>query len=324
MHLFLLSVAISIFLLFFITINVDFFMFWDMDDLGQPLHTRYHMHIARQCINPPPTQHNSFAIISLLTSENYVDLAVILAKSISHYSDVPCHIPRVLLVRKGLELKEADIDLLRKSPWQLRYVDPIPFSRALLATMKHRRYMHTLLKLHILGMTEYDCILFLDSDTMVTGNIMELFDRQFAAMVTQGKAIAWARDLGPNTESRYSSGVMLVLPSRSLSEQVLYFLSSYQSSLTYGEQSLLNSFFAPREKEILELSPKFNTLACIPQGNPVLWQSIKTDIRIFHFIFFKPNYPFFMLRCMWHGTQNFCKLWLDLAYIYFDYDKHYT
>ena len=327
LHRFLLSVAILIFLFFFIIINLDFFMFWDMDDLGQPLHTRYHMHIARQCIKNSPKHnlyHQSYAIISLLTSENYVDLSIILGKSISHYSDVPCHVSRVLMIRKGLILKHRDIELLSKSPWQIKYVDPIPFSSTLLSTMKHRRYEHTLLKLHILGMTEYDCILFLDSDTMVTGNIMELFEQQMPTMLKQGRVIAWSRDLGPQADCKYSSGVMMVLPSRSLSEQVLYFLSSYDSGLKYGEQSLLNSFFSSREDEVLELNPKFNTLATIPKDKPMIWQRIKTDVRIFHFIFFKPNYPFFMIRCMWHGTQNFCKLWLDLAYLYFDFDKHYT
>jgi len=267
-------------------------------------------HIPRQCYNKY-LEPARFAVTSMISTASYVELAVVLGKSILLYSQLPCSVDKLLLVIEGTSLSPAERLSLENVGWRLEYISKLTAPGINPTTVKHERYIPLVSKLHIFGMTQYDGILFLDADTLVLGDIYELFTNDLRLMWTQGKALGWVRDQ-PATPT-FNAGVMLVAPSQSLYEQLMYSIETDDFDFSMAEQGFLNSFFG--EKKSYEISQKFNCLTPIPRYNSSLYEEIKDDVRIFHFTYFKPLDAFFYVRCIYYRTQRFCGAWIGINHL---------
>ena len=271
-------------------------------------------HIPKQCAFTSEIareERRRHAVATLLTTSSYVSQAVVLGKSLLVYSHLPCTVEKIAFVPPHSDLTREDHYRLSEVGWNVRRIPAISFpSRVNRHTVKHERYIPLLTKLSIFNMTAYDAILYLDSDTVVLGNIHELFTKDLPGMRARGMHLGWARDQGGEFMARtFNAGVMLVIPSTPLYNRLLQFLRFGRFDTNMVEQGLLNSFFGTTQYDIHQ---KFNMLSPTPMQNATLYQGIKDDIRIFHSTYFKPTDSFYLIRCYWHGTQDLCREWQAL------------
>ena len=178
------------------------------------------------------------------------------------------------------------------------------------STVKHARYIPLVSKLVLFNMARYDGMLYLDSDTLVLGGIAELFSRHLPEMRRRGLNLGWVRDQGEQFRARsFNAGVMLVALSKSVFGRLMRLLHQGAFEVSFAEQGLLNTFFGHHS---YELDQQFNLLTTVPREHRTLYASIKHDVRIFHSTCFKPTCSFYLVRCFWHGTHDFCREWQGL------------
>ena len=140
--------------------------------------------------------------------------------------------------------------------------------------MKNKRYIPLVSKLHIFNMTQYEGILFLDSDTIVLGSIYELFTNDLRFMKMQGKSLGWVRD--QPAIPTFNAGVMLVAPSQPLFENLVSSIARDSFDTSMAEQGFLNFFFL---KTSYEIDAKYNCLTPLPTFNASVFERIKNDVR---------------------------------------------
>lgn len=81
----------------------------------------------------------------------------------------------VLFVRKHANVSAAVLDKLRRVGWKLRIEDDLEFDNV---EVMQIRYWHrwNLNKIRFWSWTEYDQILFIDADTLVKGDLSEIWN----------------------------------------------------------------------------------------------------------------------------------------------------
>ena len=268
------------------------------------------------------------AIVTVLTniSDEYLQLAIVLGYSITMYSDVDNRVDRIIVTPFGDDLRDTVKQKLEFAGWTLVQMPAIPPPASVnVDTVKHARYVGCFSKLHVFNMTQYDAILYLDADTMLCGNIMELFTYYAPRMQKHGVHLAMARDSisDANADATFNAGVMLVRPSRTLTEELISNPHSVTFDHAFSEQGLLTAVFNTTHyihaesayKQLHVLPQKFNLMAHIASTDQALWQKTRKDARIFHFTWLKPTAQFLLLRCAYMGTLHFCKRWTHIQHI---------
>jgi len=272
-------------------------------------------HVPRQCTLARTTTDSPqerYAVVTLLTTSGYVGQAEVLGKSLLIYSHLPCTIEKIALITQGSDLTREDHYRLSEVGWNVKMIPTISYpSRVNSHTVKHLRYLPLLTKLCVFNMTDYSALLFMDADTIAIGDIHGLFTKDLPAMRERGMQLGWTRDQGRRSRARtFSVGLMLVIPSHGTFSRLMAFLRDGEFDASLPEQGLMNSFFGVSQYEI---NPKFNAMTSIPLENATLYQEIKDDIRVFHSSYFKPTQSFYLVRCYWHGTQDFCREWQAIS-----------
>jgi len=275
--------------------------------------------VTRRCPHASgPTRRAVITVLSALSDE-YVRYAAVLGHSLELLSDLECGVDRVLIVPRDapFALQPAQRLMLRRAGWTLHALPDITPPQTLsVHTVKHARYVTCFFKLHVFNMTQYAEVLLLDADTMACGGLMELFRIHIPLMRAKRARLAWARDLGclgpgPCT---FNAGVLLVRPSRPLADRLANLIRTTESVFPFAEQSFLElAFSKPQVSHIIP--QKFNILASLSKTDPPLFQELSADPRVFHFTWFKPAAPFFLLRCAYLGTLRFCKQWEHLRIV---------
>lgn len=137
---------------------------------------------------------------------------------------------QVLLVEKNA-MSDWHKHIMQQFGWQVREVPRIDSPRC---NYNAARWVHTFTKLNVFGLSEFDRVLFLDADCIVTGDISSLFTRK-----VKGLGACWVN----RTAGRFNSGVMVIEPEKfSLQEMVeaLTNLPPKQTGVHTGDQGFLN------------------------------------------------------------------------------------
>ncbi|CAM9587286.1 unnamed protein product, partial [Phaeothamnion confervicola] len=188
---------------------------------------------------PPSQQGSNYAFVTLLYS-NFVHGTRALARSL-HDSKTIADV--IVLVTP--DVSDSTRRTLACEGCIVRpvEVEPNPNQNFL------SRLVHVYTKLQIFGMTEYDRIVFLDSDTLVLENVDELFlCEPFCAVMRHSELL--------------NSGVLVLTPSRPLHDDMrskFGLLDSY----TGGDQGFLNSYYPG-----FAASPLFEPFAPPPPPPP--------------------------------------------------------
>ena len=248
------------------------------------------------------------AIITVLTniSDEYLQLAIVLGYSITMYADVDNRVDRIIVTLFGDDLRDTAKQKLEFAGWTVVQMPAIsPPAGVNVDTVKHARYVGCFSKLHVFNMTQYDVVLSLDADTMLCGNIMELFTQYAPRMHESGVHLAWARDSldWNNPTSPFNTGVVLIRPSKQLAEKLAVNTENVIFDPSLGDQGYLTAIFNTTQDAHADnvyqkyhiLPQKFNLLAHIASTDQALWQKTREHARIFHFTWLKPTAQFLLL-----------------------------
>jgi len=261
------------------------------------------------------------ALVTILTSisSDYTTLVQMLGLSISMHSDVDCQVDQILIVPDDVTIAQRDLDRFKFAGWRVMPLARIPPPASVNShTVIHGRHLQCFSKLHVFNMTQYEAVLFVDADTILCGNVMEVFSHHIPRMRDQGVHLGWVYDVTvASMNSSFNSGVMLVRPCSHLSAHLLTSMQEIAFDPSFADQGFLNVVFNTRDPVHAEsihrqhyvLPPKFNAMANIPSINQELWEHVKTDARIFHFLWMKPTALFMLPRCAYMGTLHFCIMW---------------
>lgn len=204
------------------------------------------------------------AFVTMCDSADYLWGVRALANSLSQVTDAPL----ILMVPPGFDCGDVVFD---KGNVRLYEVNSI---RNPHQPKKHQlRFSNTYTKLEVFGLTFLDRAVFIDADTVVLGELDELFEYEgFAA----------APDFGLRLEThRFNSGVFVCSPGSDLYMRVLGAIPD-TPSYDGGDQGFLNVFM----NEVSWLPPQFNTLRRALGRYPDAIR--KDDARIIHFVGPKP------------------------------------
>lgn len=166
----------------------------------------------------------------------------------------------------------------------------------------------------IFNMTQYESVLYLDSDIMPVNDVSDLIVNGTLALQSAGKHLMWAREIEANW---FNSGVMLVLPDPAILNELMGLLNQLLASgyIHYVEngrkgvnpydQAFMNQVFHARKGNALRMSEKYN--ACLHEQTA----ASEDVLRYAHLIHFTDSKPWEQSTCYWkyhHG--KICDLWL--------------
>ena len=127
----------------------------------------------RRRINPFSGPRRAFA--SSVYTDNFVPLALALGYSLIQTNNLRAQkADMVLFVRQGANVSDASLDRLRRVGWKVRVADDIklPSVNVDLIEPWHKWNLN---KLRVWTWTEYDQVLFIDADTLVKGDLSEVW-----------------------------------------------------------------------------------------------------------------------------------------------------
>lgn len=169
-----------------------------------------------------PKKDESYAAVTLLygSNSNFVKSAVALGRSLKASGT---NIPMILLYT---DLKKNQAAQLEAVGWEPR---PIPAinnpSQSFVS-----RFDYIFSKLAIFGLEEFDRVIYLDADCIVTQNIEELLRCNAEICAVLRSAF-------------FNAGVLVTTPSRTLHQEMLATLESTPADYPDNDQGFLNIFF---------------------------------------------------------------------------------
>jgi len=273
------------------------------------------------------------AWVTLLTQPNYViGVRTLRASLAASGSDAPL----VVMVTDAID--EETRQLLRSDGCLLRDVAPLRPLNGATGGYANARFAEVWTKLAVWGLTEFDRVVFLDADMLVTQNMDELFslalaDGSIAAChacrcnpnriasyppswtpencaythlsgtehAVAGRTSAGLGDSGPDD---YLNGGFLVLtPDEVVLADMVAQLGALDdlSRYPFAEQDFLNEFFHDRWQPLPYV---YNALKTLPHQHPSIWHL--PSVKNIHYIIDKPwqkpldpTDPYFELNRLW-------------------------
>ena len=196
-----------------------------------------------------------------MTDDNYVFGVITLAKSLRKVSSIPFHCMCLPMKRKDL-LQRYKINTIDIKPIQNPHVD------------FQKRFLYTYSKLNAFNMVQFDKIVFIDSDAIVTTNIDDLFKLEgFNAAPDHGITL---------NSNRFNSGVFVTRPSKDVFNDMISKISTTYS-YNGSDQGFLNSYFQNRWNK---LSPEYNYLKRLIIYFPDRFNY--TSAKVIHYVGDKP------------------------------------
>lgn len=176
------------------------------------------------------------AYITLLSTLDYLPGVLVLHESLCRVETAyPLHVA----VSKGIP-GHVDALLAQRGMAVIRL--PAPIDIPAVFQEKSGHWSYTFDKLHLFGLTQFDKLVYLDSDMMVLANIDELFARPHMSAVAAGRLVH------PNWR-RLNSGLMVIAPEPSLPEKIS---AALQKAITevqtmgiesLGDQDIINAYY---------------------------------------------------------------------------------
>ena len=188
--------------------------------------------------------NNSY--ISILTTDNYVFVALVLWKSLM---DTQPKYPFHLLITPNLS-KET-MNLLEITKIKLIKINPI--KNPILNDPSDRRY-YNYSKLNMWSLTQFDKIVYLDADMIILHNIDELFEKKNMSSTNSG---GWLPD--KNNWKEMNSGMIVLEPSATLFEHMKSKVGLIEKEVGKGDQAFLHQYYHDwHEKTDLHLPHIYN------------------------------------------------------------------
>ncbi|CAF0879724.1 unnamed protein product [Didymodactylos carnosus] len=226
-------------------------------------------------------QYTNYArqvFFSALYTENYVLGALILGYSIRKYH--PNHLMYMMYLDD--KIKNNTLMALKEVGWLV-----LPVARIeppLKGT--HKRFIDQFTKLTLWSFTQYDSIIYLDSDTVVMNDISHLHHLVSNPFRT-GFEFAAATDNWFGTYIyKFNAGVIVLHPSKLVYNELMrvYNIPDNYNPIM-AEQEFLNQYFRLR---YLELPTIYNMNMAVYSSYKNLWYKLRPDFKVVHYTIFKP------------------------------------
>lgn len=227
---------------------------------------------------------SKYAYVTLLLNSDYLPGVLALAQSISQTGS---QLPLILLLSKQNVSPEV-YDIIQKSKYFERIINVDPYlletrnNFELADLLKRSDLSFTFTKLNAWKLTDYDKILYLDSDMLITENIEHLFniwDKLGVNDIIASSDSGW-----PDI---FNSGLFLIKPSLDMFDKLLDFYR-HHDSFDGADQGILNEYFNLQSHitggNWLRLPFTYNcTLNSNYEYLPAMIR-FKDSIKVFHFI----------------------------------------
>ena len=173
------------------------------------------------------------AYISVLTTPDFKEGLKVAFFSLRRFTDREF----VVLVNEAIsetivqELETLGMKVKRESS---RALSQYTFSEE----MKSDRWYHTLFKLKVFGLSEYDRLVYLDSDMLICGNIDELFLKEEFSAVSD-------KDFFPEySRGGINAGVICFRPTEELEHKLMECIPKVSEKMRiFGDQDVINAYF---------------------------------------------------------------------------------
>ena len=236
------------------------------------------------------------AYVTVITNERFYPGLCALKYSLEK---VGSKYPLVAVVPKTLD--EQTRALIQGLDLGISELDHIELSEEFKANNPAKRWNETLFKLSVFRLKEFDKVVLLDLDMVVSKNIDELFDCPDMSAVAAGRCIHedW---------TRLNSGVMVVVPDENVYSGLLACLQdAYNERLAqgygFGDQDVVNCYFRDwPSRDELHLSEIYNCMTiCAKKLSSVYGFD---NLKILHFAEAKKPWEFTAkLYCAWIGRR---------------------
>lgn len=167
---------------------------------------------------------------------------------------------------------------LERIGWTIIHVTPIsPFKKGFLPQFKNQ-----FTKAHIWEMTEWDSILYIDSDAVVKGSLSGIFEAIESDARYKLFVVKDAVDDIP-----FNAGIMGIRPDASLFQDMLKVASKGNYNPIYGDQGFLNVYF---KGKYVSMPSIYNLSVFLDRTKnyPSIWQHTWDDAKIVHYTVKKP------------------------------------
>ncbi|KAL6608587.1 nucleotide-diphospho-sugar transferase [Neocallimastix sp. 'constans'] len=179
-----------------------------------------------------------------------------------------------------------------------------------------KRFIPPLIKFEIFGLTDYDKVLYIDSDTLVLSNICELFNNnENIICFTHEKYKVENKEIWNNIHdeinTNINNGVIFInknMLDKSHIDKMLNLAYKYDKSFSYynscPDQDIMQVYFLENNIKVTLESNIYNTLKKVFYGN----NKYISNEKIIHYIAFKPwnlskpGYEY--IDSIWHNDNN--------------------
>jgi hypothetical protein len=267
----------------------------------------------------PVIASTRFAVVSMLSvphAVGYIKGAAKLGVSLRSFSTMN-------MVMLAVNMGDTAPELIRDAGWMWCDVPPIGGPTDGIQSRYTDAFMYT--KLWTWSLTEYEAVLFIDSDCIVLSDFSQVFNKHFQEMKVRGVEVAMARDSPQESTntcpfwdsqslSSFNAGVVIMIPSIQTYSSMVDAIHTLPHNTAQAEQGLMVAYFEPspdRLYRIYVLPWYFNynlvSVYCEPGMHSF------EEMVIVHFTVSKPwEKRGGEWSCdTWH-TEDYCLLWESL------------
>lgn len=262
----------------------------ELDKYDQTVQKDYEQYVAVNKIWQKIKKYHAFnnkclaskrAYVTVLSTENYIEGVLTLDRALKKVSS---KYPLYVLLSNNISaetekmLRKFNIPTIRKPEVSI----PEEIINRNVSTEKGR-WNYTFEKLNIFELTEFEKIVFLDSDLFITKNIDELFEKPHMSAVID-------KHYGPNITNRWmelTSGVMVIEPE---ANQIEVFKDIIKTNLSdresIGDQDILQKYDLEwKNKAELHLKNKYNVFFPYIEYYVNMQEQSLEDFSVIHFIY---------------------------------------
>lgn len=220
---------------------------------------------------------NKKAYMTLLGSDNYLVGTLALVQSLK---SVKSKYPIIVIVTDNVS--NESLQVLKNKHIDFVKIGKVNISNKVIEDNKKQGYSNwsnTFSKLVIFGQTQYEKIVFLDSDMLILKNVDDLFNKDSLSAVVAGKSYP-----GNSDWKDLNSGTMVIVPKTGEDKRLLDLVENNNLSGKFGDQDIIQLGYPNWKKEThLELGEEYNLFA---KHEPYYVGSniLNKPIKVLHFV----------------------------------------
>lgn len=257
------------------------------------------------CLNDVRAKNKlAFVTLAIADHSEYIKSAAKLLKSVVNNTH-GVNYDKIILELKEKPLNNDQKEMLLNSGWD--FICTVNRIGPIKNTGPVKIYKELFTKLIIFNMSKYDGIVTMDADTIVIGNITELF-YLYEKIDFKKYSIAAGPDIDFQTRYnvilRFNAGVFVVRPSESEFKRLIRLKTNSSNHLDpyFAEQTFLNHWYA---NKWYNFGYKYNCIAWHLKYYGYNVSRIPADVHVIHFTNLKP----------WSCTREaiaICNLWKNI------------